>query len=76
MEIGLLILLFVLLGVFIDSKLGTRPVFVIGLFLFAAITSGLRYYYVYSYDMDRLEAERRAARVRPDQAVDAEHSER
>lgn len=62
LEIGLTILLFVLLGLAIDNWLGTEPAFVIGLFLFAAVGSGLRYYYTYTADMERLEAELATAR--------------
>lgn len=62
MEIGLTVLLFVLLGLAIDNWLGTDPMFVIVLFLFGTIGSGLRYYFMYTADMERLEAERAASR--------------
>lgn len=58
MEITLTIVLFVLIGLAVDSWLGTTPWFVIGLFLFAAVASGLRLYYAYNYEMSQLERER------------------
>lgn len=68
MEIAATIFVFVLIGLGIDRLLGTRPVFVISLFLFAALACGMRYYYAYKADMERLEAEllaRRRSGTRP-----------
>lgn len=58
MEITLTIVIFFLLGLAIDSWLGTGPWISIGLFLFAAVASGLRLYFTYTYQMEQLEAER------------------
>ena len=58
MEIALTILLFVLIGLGLDTWLGTSPLFVIVLFLFAAIGSFARTKLIYDVEMDRLEAER------------------
>lgn len=58
MEIALTILLFVLIGLAIDTWLGTRPLFMIVLFLFAAAGSFARTKLIYDAEMDRLEAER------------------
>ena len=58
MEIALTILLFVLIGLGIDTWLGTRPLFMIVLFLFAAAGSFARTKLIYDAEMDRLEAER------------------
>ena len=62
MEIALTILLFVLIGLGIDTWIGTRPLFTIVLFLFAAIGSFARTKLIYDAEMDRLEAERIAER--------------
>ncbi|MAT06472.1 MAG: hypothetical protein CL424_15650 [Acidimicrobiaceae bacterium] len=62
MEIALTILLFVLIGLGLDTWLGTRPLFMIVLFLFAAVGSFARTKLIYDAEMDRLEAERIAKR--------------
>ena len=46
---------FVLIGLFIDSRLDTKPVFTIMFFLLAAIGLGVRMYYGYQADMAREE---------------------
>lgn len=73
MELALTILLFVLIGLAVDAWLGTTPWAVIGLFLFAAIGSGLRLYYTSAAEFERLERERAdasASRRSPGGAVE------
>lgn len=61
MDIALIALLFVFLGWLVDRWLGTQPVFIIALSMFALIGQGVRMYYVYENKMRALEAERAAA---------------
>jgi F0F1-type ATP synthase assembly protein I len=63
MDIALTLLVFVVLGWLLDRWLGLFPVVTIGLTLFAAIGTFVRMKYTYDATMERLEAERRAART-------------
>jgi F0F1-type ATP synthase assembly protein I len=53
------LLVFFLIGLGLDAWLGTRPLFMICLSVFAAIGSGVRLYYAYTVKMQKLEDERR-----------------
>jgi F0F1-type ATP synthase assembly protein I len=59
MEAALILGVFLGLGWLIDTWLGTRPVFMIGLVLFAAIGTFVRMKYTYDAKMVALEEERR-----------------
>jgi len=52
------VVVFLLIGLGLDAWLGTMPVFVIALTVFACIGQFVKIYFVYSRDMDRLQAER------------------
>ena len=60
-EIAGTVLVFFLLGWFIDRQLDTTPWFMIALVLVAIVAQFLKLYYVYSAQMTSLEAQRRAA---------------
>jgi F0F1-type ATP synthase assembly protein I len=53
------LLVFFLIGLGLDAWLGTRPLFMISLSVFAAVGSGIRMYYAYTAKMQKLEDERR-----------------
>lgn len=61
MEFALITLVFLGLGLAVDSALGTRPAFAIGCVVFAFVAQFVRMYYVYTARMERLEAERSAS---------------
>ncbi|MCB1256610.1 MAG: AtpZ/AtpI family protein [Microthrixaceae bacterium] len=50
-ELALSPVIFALLGVWLDRKLGTSPLFVIFLALFGIVGAGLKVYYTYRYEM-------------------------
>lgn len=54
------VVVFLLIGLGLDAWLGTLPVFALALTLFAAVGQFVKIYFVYSRDMDRLQAERAA----------------
>ncbi len=49
--------LFAIVGLFVDRRLGTTPLFIIGLTLFAIVGAAVSSYYRYRYEIDQLEAE-------------------
>ena len=57
-ELAVGILVFFLIGLAIDSWLGTMPIFMIVLTVFSVIGNFVRMYYSYSLTMDKLEAQR------------------
>lgn len=59
MESALILGVFLGLGWLIDSWLGTRPVFMIGLVVFAAVGTFVRMKFTYDAKMSALEDERR-----------------
>lgn len=61
METALLLAFFLGIGWLVDRWLGTRPLFMIGLVLFAAAGSFVKMKLDYDSRMERLEAERREA---------------
>ena len=61
METALLLAFFLGIGWLVDRWLGTRPLFMIGLVLFAAVGSFVKMKLDYDSRMERLEAERRNA---------------
>ena len=52
------IVVFFLLGFGLDAWLGTTPVFMIALVVFATVGQFIKAYYLYSQQMERLERER------------------
>lgn len=50
-ELALSPVIFALIGLWLDRKLGTTPVFVIGLAVFGIVGAGLKLYYAYRYEM-------------------------
>lgn len=64
MDLALTLLVFLLLGFALDSWLGVFPLFTIVLVVVAAVGAFVRLKYVYDATMERLEAERRASRVK------------
>lgn len=62
MDVALTLAFFLGLGWLLDRWLGTPPLFMIVLTIFAAIGQFLHMKYVYDAHMERLEAERLAAR--------------
>lgn len=58
-------LVFFLIGFGLDAWLGTRPIFMIAMSLFAAVGIGARTYYAYTDKMKKLEDERRAQSQAP-----------
>ena len=54
------IVVFFLIGLALDAWLGTMPLFMLALTVFACIGQFVKIYFVYSRDMDRLQAERAA----------------
>ena len=59
MDTALTVLAFLGIGLLVDTWLGTRPVFTIGLVVFAAVGTFVRMKLVYDATMSRLESERR-----------------
>lgn len=57
-ELAVGILVFFLIGLAIDSWLGTTPVFMIALTVFSMVGNFLKMYYAYSNTMEKLEAQR------------------
>lgn len=78
MEIALALVLFLAIGLAIDSWLGTKPVFALVLFILGAVASGVRMYFQYTYEMTILESQRRerAADVDRRRSGTASHSVR
>lgn len=62
MDVALTLLAFLGIGWLIDAWLGVFPAFTIGLVVFAAVGTFIRLKYTYDQTMERLEAERLAAR--------------
>lgn len=62
-EMAVTPVLFTLLGVFIDRRLETAPVFAVALAVFAVVGTFVKAYYVYRYRSEQEEARR--AWVRP-----------
>ena len=54
------VVVFLLIGLGLDAWLGTMPVFMLALTVFAAVGQFVKIYFVYSRDMDRLQQERAA----------------
>ena len=54
------VVVFLLIGLGLDAWLGTVPVFMLALTVFACIGQFVKIYFVYSRDMDRLQSERAA----------------
>ncbi|MFZ8967519.1 MAG: hypothetical protein ACO20G_00620 [Ilumatobacteraceae bacterium] len=71
MEAAIMLGLFLGLGWLIDSWLGTRPGFMIGLTIFAAVGVFVRMKYAYEATITALEAERKNA-ARASQRSDSE----
>lgn len=65
MDMALTMAVFLGLGWLLDRWLGTAPLFMIVLTVFAAIGQFLRLKYVYDAHMTRLEAQRLEARAKP-----------
>lgn len=61
MEIAGTTLVFFLLGWFVDDRLGSTPVFMIGFVILALVAQFVKLYYVYNAEMTELEAQRREA---------------
>ena len=59
MDTALTVLAFLGIGLLVDTWLGTRPIFTIGLVVFAAVGTFVRMKLVYDATMSRLESERR-----------------
>lgn len=57
-ELAVGILVFFLIGLAIDTWLGTTPIFMIVLTVFSVVGNFVRMYYSYSLTMDKLEAQR------------------
>ena len=69
MDLALTIGVFLVIGALIDNAVGVFPLFTIVGVVIAAVGSFLRMKYVYNETMERLEAERLAARAhRPERA--------
>ncbi|MFM8563205.1 MAG: AtpZ/AtpI family protein [Acidimicrobiia bacterium] len=60
-EMAGVVAVFLLIGLGLDSWLGTAPGFTLGLTLFAAVGQFLKLYFTYSARMKVLEVERRRA---------------
>jgi F0F1-type ATP synthase assembly protein I len=58
MDFALVVLVFLGIGWAVDTWLGTRPAFMIGLVVFAVIGQGIKMYYDYKAAMETHEAER------------------
>jgi F0F1-type ATP synthase assembly protein I len=56
------VLVFLLVGLALDTWLGTTPAFMIGLVVFSVVGQFVRTWYVYRDEMDRLQRERAEAR--------------
>lgn len=69
MDVALTLAVFLGLGWLLDRWLGTAPLFMIVLTVFAAIGQFLRMKYVYDAHMTRLEAERLEGRARRNPAT-------
>jgi F0F1-type ATP synthase assembly protein I len=63
MDMALVTLVFLGLGWALDRWLGTKPLFMIGLVLFAVVGQFVKMWYAYDATMSRLEGERRDAAV-------------
>ncbi|MEK0415405.1 MAG: hypothetical protein RL352_802 [Actinomycetota bacterium] len=61
MEIAGTTLVFFLLGWFVDSRVGTTPLFMIVAVVVALVAQFVKLYYVYNAQMAELEAQRREA---------------
>ncbi len=62
MDFALMVLLFLGIGYALDRWLGTRPVFMIALVVFAVVGQFVKLYYEYTATMAVLEAQRAAGR--------------
>ena len=56
--------LFAVVGLFIDRWLGTTPLFIIGLTLFAIVGAAVSSYFRYRYQIDQIEAETLALKAK------------
>lgn len=72
MELVLSAVLFGVLGLWIDSKLGTTPIFLLVFTLLGFAGAAISVYYRYRHDIARLEAERDATRAET-LALQADH---
>ena len=63
MELVLSAVLFGVLGLWIDSKLGTTPIFLLVFTLLGFAGAAISVYYRYRHDIAQLEAERDATRA-------------
>ena len=61
MEIAGTTLVFFLLGWFVDSRVGTTPLFMIVAVIVALVAQFVKLYYVYNAQMSELETQRREA---------------
>lgn len=61
MEIAGTVLVFVLIGWFVDRRLGSTPWFMIACVVLAVVAQFLKLFYVYNAQMSRLESQRREA---------------
>jgi F0F1-type ATP synthase assembly protein I len=61
MEIAGTTLVFFLLGLFVDRRLDTTPLFMIAFVIVALVAQFVKLYYVYNAQMAQLEAQRREA---------------
>ena len=61
MEIAGTTLVFFLLGWFVDSRVGTTPLFMIVAVVVALVAQFVKLYYVYNAQMSELETQRREA---------------
>ena len=58
MDFALVVLVFLGIGYVLDRWLGTRPLFMIGLVVFAVVGQFIKIYYDYTATMQELEAKR------------------
>jgi hypothetical protein len=63
MDMALVTLVFLGLGYVLDRWLGTKPVFMIGLVVFAVVGQFVKMWYAYDATMSKLEEQRRGAAV-------------
>jgi F0F1-type ATP synthase assembly protein I len=63
MDFALVVLVFLGVGYGLDRWLGTRPLFMIGLVVFAVVGQFIKMYYDYTATMQELEAQRAAGSV-------------
>jgi F0F1-type ATP synthase assembly protein I len=62
MDFALVVLVFLGIGYVLDRWLGTRPLFMIGLVVFAVVGQFIKMYFDYTATMQELEAQRTAGK--------------